>query len=898
MRRWRAWGMRMAALFGRRRRERELCEEMESHLALHIEDNLRAGMDFQEARRQALVKLGGLEQTKERYRERRGIPQVETVFQDVRYGLRMLRKSPGFTAVAVLTLALGIGANTAAFTIVNTLLLHPLPVKDASRLVAMKTELVASKAQGRDLRPISFLNLQDFVRENRSFVSLAGYSSTLAATMGDKNDAQRVFVQVVTPNYFETLGLLPTLGRFFSSKEDVAPGSDPVVVLGYAAWQSIFGGSPQTIGRTILLNQTPFTIVGIAPKGFLGVSAVFGPDMWLPTMMAGTALPRAQQNALMDRSLLAFTGAARLEPGVSLERAEENMKTVAARLAREYPSADEGQTVSLQTITQAAIGANQGAAGFTAAGVLLMVVVTLVLLIACSNVANLLLARGVVRRHEMALRVALGAGRGRLTRQLLIESLLFNLLAAVLALFFAYAGCRLLWSLRPAAFARNLASLKLDPVVFVYTLLVAVFAGVLLGIAPALQSARVAVIEVLKDQLPGASGSPSRLKVTRMLLVGQVAVSLVLLVTTALVLRSLGRQYSENPGFQTAHLALFLLYPSQAGYGKTQTEQFYEQVSNRATGLPGVVSVSWASNLPFWAQPQPGLSISGRETRAKSEAISSVVNTVSPDYFGTMDIALLAGRDFTPEDDEGAAPVAIINETLANRYWFGGSAVGQVIQAPGETVHRRIVGIVRTVDYASIGEPPQPCVYIPLRQHYADTMVLYVRAAGAPQTAIATMRAELRGIAPELPIQDVRTGTEVIRQVLWGTQIGVSLLGVFGLLALGLASVGLYGVVAYSVNQRRREVAIRMALGATPASVVRLVVRQAMTIVLTGAAAGLVLSAFVGRGLSRFLYGISTMDLPSLAASLSLLLMVALLACYIPARRAMRVDPMVSLRFE
>ncbi|HEV2388293.1 MAG TPA: ABC transporter permease [Candidatus Acidoferrales bacterium] len=901
---------RLANLNLRPEREAEIVEELSAHLQGRYEEALTAGATAEAARRSAFAELDGGNLVRELRAVETSppepIPAAEAgssawtwdLWRDLRYGTRMLRKAPAFTAVAVLTLAIGIGANTAAFTIVNTFLLHPLPIQHASEMVAISTALAGVKAGAGNLRPISFLNLQDYTRQNHVFCSLAGYSSTLAATMTDSNRSQRVFVQVVTPNYFDTLGLRPVMGRFFSPEEDTAPGADAVAVIGHAAWETLFGGAANILGHTVELNGTPFTIIGIAPKGFLGVTAIFGPDLWVPTMMAESVLPTSQRNALKDRSIPVFTAAARLKPGVSLAQAQAQLKTVATGLAREFPDADEGQTAALQTLNEAAIGLYESPTSVLGSSFLLMAIVGLVLLIACSNVANLLLARGATRRREIALRMALGAGRGRLVRQLLVESLQMGLLGGAAGFLFGYAGCRLLWSLRPAETARNLADPRLSASVFAFTLVVAVLTGLLFGIAPALRSSRVTVVEALKEETRLASHSPYRLTIASALLVGQVAISLVLLVIATLFLRSLQRQYKINPGFQTDHLALFLLYPSQAGYDQTRTERFYKQASDRLAALPGVASVSWATNLPFWSQPESAVVIEGRAVDKKSEAISAIVDTVDVDYFPTLGIPILEGRDFTPDDRTGAAPVAIINDTMARQYWPHRDPVGQRIELPGQTEFRRIVGIARTADYQSLGEAPQPCIYAPLRQNYSGSMVLYVRTEREPRLTIPAIRTDLHAIDPGLPVQDVRTGNQVVDQALWGTKIGIGLLGVFGSLALGLASVGLYGVMAYSVNQRRREVGIRMALGASRADVMRLILRQGMTLVCVGAALGLVLSILAGRALSRALYGVSASDPPSLIGGSLLLLAVALLACYLPARSASRVDPQVALRAE
>ena len=819
---------------------------------------------------------------------------IADLLQDLRYAARMLRKSPGFTIVAALTLALGIGANTAVFAIANTFLLNPLPVKNISELVAVSTTSIKKTGRSGDLQPLSFLNLKDLQERSGSFTRLSGHSSPLSVTMTVNRSPHRVELELVTANYFETLGIRPFMGRFFLRGEDVVPGAAPVVVLGYSAWEDRFGGDPNILGRTIKINDTAFTVIGVAQKGFKGVFAVFGPDMWAPSMMAAQVLPAQQQNALGDRSIPVFTGIGRLRPGVSMSGAQAEMKMDASALAQEYPDANHGQTIVLQTLKEAAFGPERQPAVMGTA--LLMVIVAVVLLIACSNVANLLLARASARRQELAVRMALGAGRVRLLRQLLTESVLLGLLAGTIGIFLAYACCQLLMSLRPAEYAENLFVLKMNANVYVFAFVLSILAGVIFGIIPALRSSRTSVSEALKEETRTAGRSRSRVTLANVLLAGQVAVSLVLLVIATLFLRSVAHEYDIDPGFQTKHLALFMLYPGQAGYNEVRTKQFYKDVRARTAILPGISSVTWASNLPFWGRKETGLQIEGQEPRSKSEAISSVVDTVDLNYFTTFGIPFREGRDFTQQDDDSSQAVAIINDTMAARFWPGQEAVGKRLKLPDGKDFLTVIGVVKTANYQSLGEPPQSCVYIPLRQNFSDSMILYVRTAGDPSSVLTTVQGEIHAADPDLPVDDIRTGTKVINQALWWAEIGVGMLGAFGMLALALASVGLYGIMAYSVNQRRREIGVRMALGAGQNTVRLFVLRQGMFLVLVGLVVGVFLALLAGHGLSRFLYGVSGADPVSLVGASVVLLFVAFLACYLPARSASQVDPLVALR--
>jgi len=888
-------------------REAEIIDEMTGHLEDRYQELIADGVEPGDAYKSAIEELSYTDLVEE-------LPKVvpvnhgpaipigaassaslfEDLWRDVRYAGRMLRKSPGFTVVAVLTLALGIGANTAVFTILNTFLFNPVPVVDAASLAAINTTQSKASKEQTVLRPVSFLNLRNYQNQSHVFSSLAGYSELLSLTMQDGSESQRVFGQLVTENYFDTLGLKPALGRFFTPDEDATPGARPVAVIGYSAWRIRFGGAADILGKSIELNNHPFVIVGVVQKGFKGITAIFGPDMWIPSMMAAELLPPPQQKALEDRAVLAFTGVGRLKPGGSLPQAQADLRAIAAALENEYPSANEGQTVTLQPLAEAALG-TQGP-GLKIGSMMLMAVVGLVLLLACSNVANLLLARASARRQEIAVRMALGAGRRRLVRQLLTESVMLGFLGGICGFFAGFAGCQVLWSFKPAEYPANFADLRLNWNVFVFSLIISIVTGLIFGILPALRTSRTPVAETLKEDARTAGRSLRRIGLANALLAGQVAVSLTLLVVSALFLRSVEYQYTIDPGFQTKHLAAFMLYPGQQGYDRQRIEQYFKEVRERLDRLPGVSSASWASNLPFWAQAQSGVTIEGQEQRKKSEAISTVVNTIELGFFETMNIPLLEGRTFTEDDRAEAEPVVIVNDNMAARYWPNQNAIGQRIQLPNEKSFRRIVGIVKTTDYGSLGEPPQACVYLPFRQKYTDSMVLYVKTQGEPEQMFSTLQSELRNIDAALLIEDVRTGNKLIAQALWGTKIGVSLLGVFGLLALGLASVGLYGLLAYNVNQRRREIGVRMAMGAGQARVLQLIIREGMTLVIGGVCIGLVMSLALGRMISRFLYGVSSYDAVSLVGATAVLLVVSAVACYLPARNASRVDPIIALR--
>ena len=820
-----------------------------------------------------------------------------TTWLDLRYALRVLRKSPAFTLTAILSLALGIGANTTIFTVVNGVFLNPLPIEKASELVSAHTLDTAPGTRSSNLLPMSYPNLKDFRDKNQVFTDLAGFSSPMAFGLSKGSAAvpERAFGELVTGNYFDVLGIRPSLGRFFVPEEDGTPGTHAVVVLGNGIWQLRFGGDPKLVGQTLRINNIVFTVIGIAPPGFKGVNAVFGPDLWIPTMMADQVFPSEPRSMLRERSNLVFRVAGRLKPGISRSKAEANMKTIASALEREYPESNQGRSVALRPIAEAAFmpGTREPA---MFGGAVLMAIVGLVLLIACSNVANLLLARAAGRQQEVAVRLALGASRARLIRQLLTESVVLALASGVAGIAIAREGIVLLNSFRPPEVARNLAEAQFDPAVFVFALLISIATGLIFGIVPALESTRPDISETLKQETRGAVRGQSRISFGNTLLVGQVAFSLVALITAGLCLRSIQHAYTIDPGFETRKLALIITNPGQAGYNQARSEQYYREARERASRVPGIVSMSWASNLPFWARPSRSITIEGEEHREKANPVMTVVNTVDLNYFATLGIGMGKGRDFTAFDRDGTVPVAIINETMAARFWPNQNAVGKRFQFTGDTFFHQIVGVVKTANYQSLGEAPQISVYVPLRQNFAAWMVLYARTQADPATVLLALQRELRGIDPQVPIEDVRTARKVIDQALWGAKLGVGLLSIFGFLALGLASIGLYGMMAYSVSRRRREIGLRMALGAAQSGVMSLVLRQGMQLVAIGVVIGIAASVLVGRALSTLLFGVSPIDPVSLGAASLVLTLVAFAACYLPARSASRVDPLVALR--
>jgi len=881
----------------RAEREAEIVEELTQHLDDRYRQLRASGTDEGTARATTLHELDQSDWMTLQLRSTEPAARPAIGFGlrgDVRYALRAFRRSPGFAAFVILTLALGIGANTAVFTIVNTLLLNPLPVREPSRLVAIETTGTIGRS-GRPVQVIPYSNLQDIAGRNQVFDGMAGYSNVNAVRIAREGGTERVFAECVTSQFFEVLGLRPWRGRFFQPEED-RPGSRPAIVLSYKAWQQRFGGDPDIIGRTLRLNGTEeATVVGVAPEGFRGITVVFGPDMWMPASSLERLAPQ-QRGVLSDRTQSMFRVAARLKTGITMQQAEANVRVIDSALRRQYRELTQNARVSLLPITIAAQG--DFAQPLVQGSLLLLIVVGLVLLICCSNAASLFLARASGRRQEIAVRLALGATRWRLIRQLLTECTLLALAAGALGLSIAWQGCNLLWSLRPPEVALNFVDPKLDGLVVLFALGASLVTAVVFGLAPALQASQPQVIDAIKEEARSAGRTRSRVAFRNLLLVGQVAFSLVALITAALFLRGVGRAYGIDPGYQTAHLGIVMANQGQAGYDAIRADTFYKDVKRRLAAVPGVTVVTWASIMPLWNNPSRPIVIAGDEERRRQDTAPMVAATIDTGYFATTGIPLTAGRDFTDFDTSTSPAVAIVNQAMADRMWPGQNPIGRRFHFYGEPQLREIVGVARTANYSRLGEAPQPCVYVPLAQNFSTGMLLYVRTQRDAASVMAEVQRTLLNIDPKLDVSDARTGSKVLDQALFAPRIIVGLLGVFGLLGLALASIGLYGIVAYSMGQRRREIGVRVALGASESAVRRLVVGQGMRLVGLGLGLGCGIAFLIGRGISGMLYGVNAADPVSYLAALAVLAGVAFVACYLPARRASRTDPIAALRDE
>jgi macrolide transport system ATP-binding/permease protein len=824
------------------------------------------------------------------------ISAMGNVLSDLRFGIRQLRKNPGFTAVAVLILALGIGGVSAVFTVADAALVRPLPgVADPGRLVTFY-RVQANQPYDN----LSYPDYLDFRDRNRSLSGLAAHCSAFLAFRHDT--ASRLPGDLVTGNYFEVLGVKPAFGRLLLPSDD-RPGALPVAVLGYGLWQRQFGGG-NVAGAGITLNGHPFTVVGVAPQEFGGTLTGQSFDVWAPLSTVNWGIPRLSQNILEKRSAGWLDIFGRLKPDATYTQAGAEIRTIAGQLAAAYPVTNGNRSVTvlrgigLYPDDRAEVGALLS---------LLAAAAGLLLLIVCSNVAGLCLLRARGRQREIAVRLAVGAGRGRIVRQLLTEALLLSALAGAAGALLSVWAAGLMAAIRPGSALRQL-DIRLDARVLGFGLLAAVVTALTIALLPALQSLPADLTVALKDGAPGAGARRSRLQ--RLLVAGQLALSFLLLSAAGLLLEDLHRLATARPGYETSNLAIGSIDLELQGYPPERGERLYTQLMDRLSRLPGVVSASLAGTVPpvEWPgrvsifhpgeEPPPQL-LDGREMEL---GLRVDINHVAPNYFRTMGIGLLEGRDFRSRDERGAPAVAIINQTLARQWWPGGGAIGQHISCPtlqgAGSPLLEVIGVAADTKSRALTTGAVPFLYLPLLQNYDGRANLVVRTAGNPGAAVGGMEQTLQGIDRDLALFNAHTMSEHVARTLWQQRTAAAWTAGFSTLALVLAAIGLYAVMAQSVTQRRREVGIRTALGAAPAAISRLIVREGMVLVLVGVALGVPAAFSVADMLAGMIPGAGGVSAWILVASALVLSAVALLACWIPARHAARIDPVDALRSE
>ena len=884
MRRVRAFALRVAGLFAKSRRDREFAAELDGHLQIHIDDNLRSGMNSEEARRQALLKLGGVEPTKEIYRDRRGLPLLETMLQDLRYAVRTLRKNPGSTLIAVLTLALGIGANTAIFSMVNALLLHPYNFPDLDRLVRVWENRGID--EGTDARFIAPQDAADLQSRAPVFDALATYNCG-DFNLSAEGNVQPVLGCHVSANFFDVLGVAPALGRGFSAPEE-QPGADQVAVMSYGFWQRHFAGDAVLLGKAIQINGKKYTVIGIMPRGF---DYPVPMELWVPL-----GLNPAEK---ADRAKLSLESLGRLKPGVSVAQARSAADSVSQRLQQEYPTTNANRkTEVLQLRRELYL--------YTLPlFLLLQAAAVFVLLLACANLANLLFARIFDRQKEIAVRTALGAGRWRLARLFVTETLLLSCIAGGVAVAVSFWSVNVLRSsIAPSwtMWVPGWDGIQVDRTVLTFTVLLIAVVGFLFGLGTVLHSGQALPYTTLKETGRGSMlGSKGRLRSA--LVVAQVMLALVLLVCAGLTNQAFLRLTDVYQGFQAANvLRTEIRLPEKSYSENSPVASFYDRVLRGSASLPGASAAALVTNSPASNVDNETtfFTIKGRPAVKASEASSADLQISSPDYFSVLRIPLIAGRVYSYADNANTVRVAVISRSMAARYWPNGDEVGQQIKlgaADSKEPWMTIVGVVEDVRQNWWNPTSRPTIYESFFQAPRRAMVFLMRVA-SPADYASGIREVVRGIDDQIALTGIGTLEREITDSIAIIRIMGVLMALFGCVALALSSVGVYGVLAEGVTRRIPEIGVRLALGAEPRDVMKLVLGQAVKLTAIGLAIGVPIAFAVNRALSSLIFGIVSINVLLLVGFTLLLLLVALAAAYIPARRAMRVDPMVALRYE
>ena len=897
--------LRLQTLFRRNRNAQRLDDELQFHLDHQIDENVAAGMSPKEARYAAMHTFGNTTFLKEETRDTWGWTWLEHLAQDLRYAARILRKSPAFTSVAVLTLALGIGANTAIFTLVNAVMLQAIPVRHPEELVVLQKsaralpENIIDISDYGDCRGCSFSSVmyRQLQARNDLFSGVLAMAGPEALDLSGNGPASNVRSELVSGNYFEVLGISAAIGRTLEPSDDRL-GAGPVAVLSYPYWQGVFGGAPNIIGKTVRLNGLLFTIVGVIDPRFTRLTPGKSQDLWVPLSSAGALRPT--WTGLDEAGNWWLTLVARLKPEWSVAQAQNAVSLIYRNHvlygAKPFFKEQDDPRVVLLPVQKGLVGIRR----FYAQPLLILTAaVGIVLLVACANIAGLQLARAAAREKEMAVRLALGAGRKRIVRQLLTESLLLSGAGAALGILFANWGAEALASfISSNADSPIVINAQPDAPVLAFTAGIALFTGILFGLAPAFPGCRINVAPALKENAATsvALRSPGRrFGLGSSLVIAQVGLSVVVLISAGLLVRTLGNLRSVDPGFDTRNLLLFGIDPRQAHYKGDKIQTLYAELHKRLASIPGVISSTY-SKIPFLRS----VAWTGHvHIDGQSEKPAPEINMLAagPDFFETMRIPILAGRTFSAFDLQSDRRVAIVNQHFARRFLQGGNPVGVHFATGGDEnqVQREIIGVVADAKYDDLRKPVEATVYIPFQEGEA---FFALRTSTRPEALIPTVRRVVAGLDDNLPLFDVRTQTEVIDHLLFNERLVARLSALFGVLAFVLACMGLYGLLSYEVARRTREIGIRTAMGAQQGDVLRLVVGQGIALAAVGAVAGIAGAFGLTRYLQSLLYGVRPTDPVTFIGVCLLLAMVSLAACYIPARRAMRVDPMVALRYE
>ena len=878
--RLRSWSQ---TLFRRDQRDREMETELRFHVESHADDLARNGLSPDEALRQARLAFGGVARTKEECRDATGVSFIESIAQDTRFGLRTLRKNPGFAAIAVITLALGIGANGAIFSVVNSVLLHPLAYNDPDHLVTILHYGTA---------PISPGNYLDYRDQSKSFET-TGAAEAWSPNFTDVAQPEHLIGLRVTQNMLPMLGVQPQIGRLFLENEDTS-GNDHEVIISYGLWQRRFSGDPSALGKSMILDGTSYAIVGVMPPSFhFAPFWITKAELWAPLSLQARAQNRG------GSSLRVF---ARLKPQVPLSQARAEMATITARLEQTYPGTNTDIVVT--PLKEKVVG------NIETPLLVLLGAVGFVLLIACANVAHMLLARAASRQKELAVRTALGARRLRVIRQVLTENLLLAAVGGALGLLLAYAGTRALVVLSPADIPR-VESVAIDAKVVLFLLAVTVFTSIAFGLVPALQASDVNLTDTLKENSRGSSDSVRRNRLRSILVASEFALALTLLIAAGLMIRSFAALESLDPGLNP-HGVLSMIVPvagsNEADPGRRAI--FYRQMLERVRSLPGVESAAGINHLPIagdlWDR---SFRVEGRPTPGPANLPSAIYRVATPNYFQTMGIRFLQGRDISDVDTATAPPVVVINETMARTYWPNQNALGQRIAFATETtpIWITVVGIVKDPMLHDWTGNPYPELYLSAFQDtdflgitgtHANYITLVLRSAGDPAAITSSVKSAIWSFDANLPISNVLTMDDVVAQANAQPRFEMLLLSVFAGVAMLLAAVGIYGVMSYSVARRTHEIGVRISLGAARADVLMLVIRQGLILALTGSAVGIVSALMLARLMTKLLYGVAPTDPVTFIGVATLLIAVALAACWAPARRAMRVDPVSAMRCE